>query len=92
MYSEHMLSRTLNWYLTITLSLLNSLIHFYFGSVLRFVSVDDFVHSRRIAGTPRAPPPPRRLGTAFRPTLFPGISTRGTPPMVLGSFINDTSS
>ena len=50
------------------------------------------LYSKRMAGTPRPPPPPRRLGTAFLPTLFPGMSTRGTPPMVLGSFIKDTSS
>lgn len=63
--------------------------HFYFGSSLR---LRRRLHSRRIAGTARPPPPPSKLGTAFRPTLFPGISTRGTPPMVLGSFIKDTSS
>jgi hypothetical protein len=84
---RHMLSRTLNWYLTIASLLL----------VITFILVFPFrlrrrLYSRRIAGTARPPPPPSRLGTAFRPTLFPGISTRGTPPMVLGSFIKDTSS
>jgi len=69
-----------------------SLTLFAWLSLIAFAHLYSRLQSMRMVGTPRPPPPPSKLGTAFLPTLFPGISTLGTPPMVLGSFINETSS